>query len=763
MATFESNLTRFPNARKSGDAYTARCPAHEDRNPSLSLRKGDDGRTLLRCHAGCPTGAVAAAVGLTMSDLFPDSPIPLTTKEELKMTRNFSTATEALNAYGFGVPVSTWSYTNANGQVVGCVGRWTDSDGKKIRPVALDGAAWQMKAMESPCPLLNLPAILAAPQEPVFVVEGEKCVDAMAALGFLATTCAGGCNATDRTDWSPLARRTVFILPDNDPKGMAYASAVHGRLVQLGAVVKIVILDGLPPKGDIADLLDDAASDADRAALKQRVLDTAENTPQLSWDVLPFELAYRSFPVDQLPSTIADFVGQTARSLGCDASFVALPALTLLAAAIGNSCRLRVKADFEEPAILWTGIIGEPGTMKSPALHAAVRCGHNYESDCRKSSKAERLVVCDATTESLAEIMSQNPRGLLCVRDELAGWLGGIDRYTKSSRGGASSDRAFLLSAHDGRPHSQDRRTGSPKSLHIESNSLSLTGGIQPGVLAEAIGKADRASGLLARILFAYPPKTIAKYSDDVVDDQTKERFEAVVHSLLAFEGSDVVGISAEAKAAWVTFRDRCLEECTDLPAEFEGPWNKFGGVALRLALILHLSRSEAGDVTLDTMSRAISLTKWFQNETIRVYSMMANLSRRTKARSREDAALAYIQQHDAVRVRDLQRGPRNLREPGAAKAAVDGLRARGLVDAVRDGIGSPFKASETLQHQATGPGSQGGQSQSPFRHATTAQQLGGHQHLASHPSGATNPLLIRPAPGQRPVCAEPAPADDTD
>lgn len=58
----------------SGEIWkgAARCPAHEDRSPSLSIAEGADGRALLHCHAGCETSAVVAALGLEWSALFPD-------------------------------------------------------------------------------------------------------------------------------------------------------------------------------------------------------------------------------------------------------------------------------------------------------------------------------------------------------------------------------------------------------------------------------------------------------------------------------------------------------------------------------------------------------------------------------------------------------------------------------------------------------------------------------------------------------------------
>lgn len=58
-------------ARKAGSGWSAKCPAHDDRNASLSISAGDDGRTLVKCHAGCATDAVLHATGLKLSDLFP--------------------------------------------------------------------------------------------------------------------------------------------------------------------------------------------------------------------------------------------------------------------------------------------------------------------------------------------------------------------------------------------------------------------------------------------------------------------------------------------------------------------------------------------------------------------------------------------------------------------------------------------------------------------------------------------------------------------
>lgn len=74
MATpIENILNRLEGVQKAGKAFKALCPAHPDRSPSLSIKEGDDGRVLLHCFAGCEVRAVVAALGLQMTDLFPQS------------------------------------------------------------------------------------------------------------------------------------------------------------------------------------------------------------------------------------------------------------------------------------------------------------------------------------------------------------------------------------------------------------------------------------------------------------------------------------------------------------------------------------------------------------------------------------------------------------------------------------------------------------------------------------------------------------------
>jgi DNA primase len=70
-----SRLDKVKPSRSKPRHWIARCPAHEDKSPSLAIREMDDGRILLKCFCGCPTSDVLAALGLEFSDLYPE-PLP---------------------------------------------------------------------------------------------------------------------------------------------------------------------------------------------------------------------------------------------------------------------------------------------------------------------------------------------------------------------------------------------------------------------------------------------------------------------------------------------------------------------------------------------------------------------------------------------------------------------------------------------------------------------------------------------------------------
>jgi hypothetical protein len=129
--------------------------------------------------------------------------------------------------------------------------------GKVIRPLSWDGTGWRWKRPPAALPLLNLQQLQAKPDAPVLVVEGEKTADAATRLlpSCVVTTWAGGCKATGKTDWTPLAGRKVTLWPDNDDVGRDAMQAVAALLQKVGAAsVKVVANPPDAPAGwDLAD------------------------------------------------------------------------------------------------------------------------------------------------------------------------------------------------------------------------------------------------------------------------------------------------------------------------------------------------------------------------------------------------------------------------------------------------------------------------------------------------------------------------------
>jgi Protein of unknown function (DUF3631) len=150
-----------------------------------------------------------------------------------------------------------WCYENAEGYPVLWIVRGTRPDGtKSYLQYSYRGGAWVGGGIDGQRPLYHLPELLARPDAPVLVVEGEKTSDAAAQLfpDFVATT-SGGAASADKSDWSPLKDRTVTLWPDRDAAGLGYARVVAKLLRDAGAAAinLVEVPDDFPEKWDLAD------------------------------------------------------------------------------------------------------------------------------------------------------------------------------------------------------------------------------------------------------------------------------------------------------------------------------------------------------------------------------------------------------------------------------------------------------------------------------------------------------------------------------
>jgi hypothetical protein len=443
---------------------------------------------------------------------------------------------------------------------------------------------------------------------------------------------------------------------------------------------------------------------------------TGNTPPEAPKPISPFV----PFPTDALPSPVNEYVEAVANSIRCCPSFVALPLLASLAAAVGGSRSLRVKPTWIVPSILWAATVGESGSAKSPAFKAATWFARDrqrlavrkfeqataeylaavkkYECDCEAREKSdnptgpepeppvapvfERVVVSDTTTEALAVVLRENSRGVLLLRDELAGWIGGLDRYAKSKGG----DEPAFLSMYDGDSISVDRRTGTPRYLFVPSAIVSICGTIQPGVLARTMGPERRDSGMLARFLLACPPRRRREWSDDSVPEELRDRVRDVFDGLYALEPArDSAGdeypaqirVDDDARNEFIAYFKRNAERMDVSAGDEAAALSKLEETAARLALVIHLVRQAAGDdvepweCDRDSMAAGVTLGEWFCRETARVYAVLGESSTTTGKRRLVD----WIAQHGGqVTAREVQQGCSWLKKPGAAIAALDDL-----------------------------------------------------------------------------------------
>lgn len=242
-----AEISQQLHGHKSGAGYVARCPAHDDKNPSLSL-KDDDGKILVHCHAGCEQGAVVDA--LKAQGLWP---------EQERRTR------PAYDPWRDSRIVAEYDYTDEHGELLYQAVRF---DPKDFRPRFPDGRGGWIKKKHPRQVLYRLPEVLESPI--VFFPEGEKDCETLRSHGFAATTAAGGC----KSPWLPmftesLRDREVIIIPDNDGPGWKRATEIARAL--LGTAAKIRVIDLPRQHKDITEWFQAGHSDCELIAMLEGV------------------------------------------------------------------------------------------------------------------------------------------------------------------------------------------------------------------------------------------------------------------------------------------------------------------------------------------------------------------------------------------------------------------------------------------------------------------------------------------------------------
>ena len=360
---------------------------------------------------------------------------------------------------------------------------------------------------------------------------------------------------------------------------------------------------------------------------------STEEWPEPDMSVLDAGLAPPQLPVDVFGPYWAGWLTAHAAQSSVPPDYVAAPLLGVAAAAIGNARVASPWPGWLEPSILWVAKIGAPSTGKTPgdnavlslvarleakiaegfdetlrqhqtdalaaklakeewenAVRAAVENGHPPPIQPERAvvptqPKRPRLRVADPTPEAMGLLMEAHQKGLMLHRDELAGFLGGFDKY-----GGGSSERPFWAEAYNGGYHAIDR-VKHPEPIRIQHLAVSIVGGIQPDRLNSLLLKGDD-DGLPARFLVVWPEPLPPRRPTATVADGTAYEALGRLHSLEMGLGEDgqpvrvTVPLTEEAADVFQKWRE-VHHEGQPLSGMFASHYGKLPGSVLRLALVI--------------------------------------------------------------------------------------------------------------------------------------------------------------------------------
>lgn len=440
---------------------------------------------------------------------------------------------------------------------------------------------------------------------------------------------------------------------------------------------------------------------------------------------------WQPFPVDELPEPCRRYVKAAARAIGCDEAYIVLPLLSALAAAVGNSRSIRLSDNWDEPAVIWSAVVGQGGTLKSPALEitlqslwqwheeelqeyeqaleehprkweayskelAAWKRQHEGLGSLLDDEQADRLaseprepvrpvcrrtIVSDVSIQSLQVILSENPRGVLMVQDELAGWLASFD----SRRGGKGCHAARWLTTFNARAWLVDRGGVNRRIIYIPRAAVSVTGGIQPEVLRRALARGQAQEGFGARLLMAYPPRDHRAWKLRGLPREISEQLAGLFRKLRELEPDRnaagkpiprVLPLARRAQVVWLVFYRDWAFRAFGVSSDVIGAYAKMECYMARLALIVHLVRAATGEtspeeVDRESMAAAEVMAYWFAEEAIRINALFSGQS------NPDDPGplIDWIRKKGGrVTVSKLMRGPRAFRTSEAAEGALAAL-----------------------------------------------------------------------------------------
>ncbi len=333
------------------------------------------------------------------------------------------------------------------------------------------------------------------------------------------------------------------------------------------------------------------------------------------------------FPIEVFPPSIIKFVKYAAISLNCNVEFLCVPILIASSVAIGSKVKVQPKKSWTEGALLYAIVVGEPGSKKSPAIKMALAPIFDLQKSFLNSEEFRIIYTTDSTIESVAELMSLYPHGLLLYKDEAVGWWKGFNQY-KSSGGNEMEyylqifSQTTLVITRKGKP-----------PIQINNPFVSVIGGIQVDLLESLSEMRD--NGFLDRILFSYPRKIKIKYTTEEIDEEITNEYNRIITQIYNSQQASeekVLLFSTEAQLLWNDWNTEFSEKRNDdsLPYYFLNALSKLEAYTARFALNLeYLKCADAGIevqcISIESLEGAIKLTNYFISNVQKVRDSFAS------------------------------------------------------------------------------------------------------------------------------------------
>jgi len=455
------------------------------------------------------------------------------------------------------------------------------------------------------------------------------------------------------------------------------------------------------------------------------VLTEQTETETVSDDGADFDpTKYIPFPIECLPSVIRNFIKAVQQTIGLkDCGAPAIVCLAVIAAAIGASCKIRIKRGYEQPAHVFVAIVRRSGQAKSTSIEYPLEVFYEIQNqwmDEYANAKAryelelarwnaipkkdrpvpptapvpKRLIITDATFEAVGQLLTENLLGLLEYCDELEGFFGNMGRYS------GGKDLPYFLVIHNGKPLSIDRKGAG--LLYIPSPSLVICGGIQTAVLKQRLEDNPEFfhSGFMARFLIAMPPVEALKLNAYEIPEEERSGYERFVADIFSARENTLIGnkvfpnVFPLSTAAWdtlVEYQHRHADLAVyeqDGNAAVEG---KFATNTARIALILHVaglveSRTPLSDLTPvsgETMHNACIVTEWFTEEAKRIYNIFSGELVDSGLTAEQRKVISILRKYDVPMTNNEIRNrtnPRNRISSEQVDAALQRLKLLGQV-----------------------------------------------------------------------------------